>query len=96
MGADNGRDTYTNTLPRLQAVCDLETKGAIMTINIDATCPACGVGITTGNAGGYRTYCEGCVDKVTALIQAQTAVIAMLKECGLSAVLISADGNHNR
>ena len=24
-------------------------------------CPGCGVEITTSNAGGYRTYCEGCV-----------------------------------
>ena len=28
--------------------------------------------------------------------QAQAAIVAILKECGVSAVLISADGKHNR
>lgn len=30
------------------------------------------------------------------LTEAQTAVAAMLNECGLSQVIISADGKHNR
>lgn len=30
-------------------------------------CPGCGIGITTGNAGGYRTYCDQCVDVFPAL-----------------------------
>lgn len=33
-------------------------------IYMGAECPECGVEITTENAGGYRTYCDECVDDV--------------------------------
>ena len=32
------------------------------TLDMGVTCPACGVAITTGNAGGYGAFCEGCVE----------------------------------
>ena len=66
------------------------------TDDMGVNCPACGIGITTANAGGYRTYCEACVDKVTALIQAQAAIVAMLKECRLSSVKICVEDEYNR
>ena len=66
------------------------------TYDMGVNCPACGVAITTANAGGYRTYCESCLDKVTALIQAQAAIVAMLKECRLSSVKICTTPEHNR
>ena len=72
-----------------------EPKPTYTAEDMGVNCPACGVAITTGNAGGYRTYCDGCVDKVTALIQAQAAIVAMLKECGLSQVRIHVDEKYN-
>ena len=32
--------------------------------DMGANCPECGVRITIDNAGGYRTYCEDCVDEL--------------------------------
>lgn len=33
-------------------------------INSDISCPGCSVLLTPDNAGGYRSYCETCVEKI--------------------------------
>ena len=52
--------------------------------------------ITTANAGGYGAYCEGCVDKVSELIQAQALIVSWLQECGVSQVVIAVNEEYNR
>jgi hypothetical protein len=36
-------------------------------LNIAFKCPGCGIEITPSNAGGYRTYCETCVETMPPL-----------------------------
>lgn len=36
-------------------------------IDSDIYCPGCGVLLTADNAGGYRCYCENCVEKIPEL-----------------------------
>ncbi len=36
-------------------------------IDSDIHCPGCGVLLTADNAGGYRCYCETCVEKIPEL-----------------------------
>lgn len=33
-------------------------------IDSDINCPGCGVVLTEDNIGGYRSYCETCVEKI--------------------------------
>jgi hypothetical protein len=46
----------------------------------------------------YKTAvsCPGCVDVAVALVEAQTAIVAMMNECGLRQVTINVDEKYNR
>jgi|GEM_PF-4497539 len=33
-------------------------------IDSDISCPGCGVFLAEDNIGGYRSYCETCVEKI--------------------------------
>lgn len=55
------KPTWDETTQRLAAENEPLLK-RLAEHDMGVNCPACGVGITTGNAGGYRTYCEACVD----------------------------------
>lgn len=39
-----------------------ETREAILQEPLGVSCPGCGVDLTVRNSGGYRCYCEKCVD----------------------------------
>lgn len=39
-------------------------------IDSDIHCPGCGVLLTEHNCGGYRCYCETCVEKIPNLPKA--------------------------
>jgi hypothetical protein len=41
-------------------------------IDSDIYCPGCGVLLTENNVGGYRCYCETCVEKMPKFPKAPT------------------------